>query len=198
MMQLKPEHDKQRLANLIVTTGAFEHYDEPKKLSSGKMSHYYFDLKRLTGDPEGINVVAKVLYDHIKQVGGIKSVGGLESGSIAIATAISQLSYNENPGNPIKSFYVRKKAKEYGLQKMIEGCIESPVIVVDDVITTGTSALKAVAEIKTAGHVSKGLLSIVFRGTEDDKKKIESESGFYYLFAEKDFTEKYEKNSSFC
>ena len=85
--------------------------DNPIALSSGKKSNYYFDMKLVTGDPEGITLVAKVLYDKIKKLGKIKSVGGLESGSISIATAISQFSHRENPDNAICSFYVRKKPK---------------------------------------------------------------------------------------
>ena len=63
-------------------------------LSSNKQSNYYLDLRRLNGSAKGINFVAKILYDIIKNADmNIKSIGGLESGSISISTAISMYSY---------------------------------------------------------------------------------------------------------
>ena len=117
---------------------------------------------------------------------GVKAVGGLESGSISIATAISQLSYFENQkvsSNPlITSFFVRKAPKKHGTQKLIEGTIISPVVIVDDVITSGMSAITAVNAVKNMGYECKSLMSVIFRGTEKHRQNIEKESKLQFIF----------------
>ena len=191
--------DMKRLEELIVETGAFRYSpDKPFRLASGRLSDYYFDLKRLNGHPEGINIVAKVLYHKIKTMNGVTSVGGLVAGSISIATAISQLSYLEhinNPENPvISSFFVRKQAKEHGSGQQIEGIIDSPVVVVDDVITSGDSAIQAAKAVQEKDYECRHLLSIVFRGTDEQEEKINKISKFDYLFTEKELVAKFTKN----
>src|SRR5438093_9336362 len=100
MMELMKTKQRERLFQLIYEN-AFHYSKELIPLSSGINSHYYFDIKELAGDTEGINVVSEVLYDMIKQIAGIKSVGGLEAGSISLSTAISQRSYKTD--YPLKS-----------------------------------------------------------------------------------------------
>ena len=101
MMELsKSEYSSiNQLYDFIKKIGAFKKYNEPVKLSSGKLSHYYFNIKLVTGDARGINLLAKALYERIKKLEKIESVGGLEAGSIPLATAVSQLSFLENPNN---------------------------------------------------------------------------------------------------
>ena len=105
------ETDRQRLAQLLVETKSFQYSpDSPFQLASGATSPYYFDLKLLNGDPEGINAVAKILYGSIKKMPKVRSVGGLAAGSISIATSISHLSWLEHkkdPSNPLlTSFFM--------------------------------------------------------------------------------------------
>lgn len=181
------ETDTQRLAELLIETKAFQYSpDKPFQLASGATSEYYFDLKLLNGDPKGINTVAKIFYNYIRQMPEVKAVGGLESGSISIATAISQLSYFENqkdPSNPlITSFFVRKAPKKHGTQKLIEGRIISPVVIVDDVITSGMSAIIAVNAVREMGHECKSLMSVIFRGTDENRQNIEKESKLQFIF----------------
>lgn len=193
------EIDKTRLEELILETKAFRYSPEkPFQLASGRISPFYFDLKKLNGHPEGLNTVAKVFYHMIKQMKGVTSVGGLESGSISIASAISQLSFLENKKdstNPlISSFYVRKEAKKYGSGQQIEGIIQSPIVVVDDVITSGDSAIKAVNVVKNKDFKCECLISIVFRGIPENEEKIKKVSEFEYLFTETELVEKFTKN----
>lgn len=192
------ETDKQRLLELLVETEAFRYSpDKPFQLASGDTSEYYFDLKLLNGHPEGINAVAKVFYHYIKQMPDVKSVGGLESGSISIATAISQLSYFENEkdsSNPlITSFFVRKAPKLHGTQKLIEGRITSPVVIIDDVITSGMSAISAVNAVKEQGFECKCLMSIIFRGTKKHSEDIEKDVKLEYIFHKDQFIEKFKE-----
>lgn len=192
------ELEMNRLEELIKETGAFQYSpDKPFKLASGRLSDFYFDLKKLHGHPEGINIVAKIFYHKIKEMKDVTSVGGLEYGSISIATAISQLSYLENekdPKNPIiSSFFVRKHAKEHGSQNQIEGVLKSPVVVIDDVITSGDSATQAVKAVQEKKYDCKCLLAVVFRGSDEQKENIEKISDFEYLFTEKGLVEKFTK-----
>lgn len=193
--------DIERLEELILETGAFQYSPEKQfRLASGRLSDYYFDLKKLNGNPEGINIVARVLYHKIKQMKGVESVGGLVAGSISIASAISQLSYLENQKNPenpvISSFFVRKAAKEHGSGNQIEGNITSPVVVVDDVITSGDSAIQAAKAVQEKNYECRCLLSIIFRGTAEQKEKINKVSKFDYLFTEDELVEKFTKDKN--
>ncbi len=192
------ETDKQRLADLLVETKAFQYSPEkPFQLASGATSPYYFDLKLLNGHPEGINTVAKVFYHLIKQYPDVEAVGGLESGSISIATAVSQLSYFEHekdPSNPlITSFFVRKAPKKHGTQKLIEGRVNSPVVIIDDVITSGMSAIIAVRAVEEMGYECKSLMSIIFRGTKEHRQNVEKESTLQYIFHKDQFIEEFKK-----
>jgi len=170
--------------------------EKPILLSSGKFSDYYFDLKKVTGDPVGIQTISEIFYNQIKQIGGINSVGGLESCSIAISTGICMFSNLQNENNSISSFYVRKKPKSHGLSKWIEGTPTPLAVVVDDVVTTGESALDALRVLKDEGTDVKYLFTIVYRDTPESKEKFEKENNIKLtnLFYESEFIEKYKKN----
>ena len=174
----------------IIKKKAYIYKDKQITLSSGKKSNYYFDMKLVAGDPEGITLIAKVLYDKIKTCGDIKAVGGLEAGSISLATAISHLSFREDPNNSLYSFFVRKKPKEHGMRRRIEGVVESPIVVVDDVVTTGSSALEAIEYLQDQEDFQIDyLLTLVYRGTKELEKEIEEKYGvkLLYIFQEDDF-----------
>ena len=193
------QEDTKNLFNLIINTGAFQHSDDDKCpfiLTSGKTSPYYFDLKKLCGDPVGINAVAKVLYDHILLMPGVKSVAGIESGSISIAAAISQYSHIrhlDNPSDPeFSSCYVRKFANKHGMMNLIEGRVESPVVIVDDVITSGNSALAAVRAVRGKQFECKSIMSVIFRGSDFDKSVIKEKCNLHYIFEQEQFIQHYE------
>jgi orotate phosphoribosyltransferase len=192
MMELMKTKQRERLFQLIYEN-AFYYSKEQIPLSSGINSHYYFDIKELAGDPEGINVVSEVLYDMIKQIGEIKSVGGLEAGSISLSTAISQRSYKTD--YPLKSFFVRKEPKPHGRRKWIEGHAESPVVAVEDVTTTGSSSLKAVRVLRESKYDVRYLLTVIYRDEPANAKEFEKKHDIklLYIFPEKEFIEKYEK-----
>lgn len=193
------ENHKKEILKLLKKTGAAKFSLKKEfKLASGEMSDHYFDLRNLCGDPDGIRAVASALYHMItylhhhnnnEQHIMPKSIGGLESGSISIATAISYQSalmqqhethYKDMP--VLSSFFVRKNRKEHGTQKMIEGVINGPmVIVVDDVITSGGSAIKAVNAVREAGFECNYLLCIVYRGSDEQKKEIEKVVSMRYV-----------------
>ncbi len=170
-----------RLKELIKTYSLLV-ADEPKfKLVSGKLSRYYIDLKQVTFDPEGIYILGNVLCEKLKNF-DIQAAGGLTLGADPMAYAISLISFQK--GNTIKPFVVRKEAKGHGTGKHIEGKLQDvkKVAVLEDVSTTGGSALKAAKACQEASLNVIGIFTIVDR-EEGAKENIEKEGfEFYSIF----------------
>lgn len=117
-------------------------------LASGKKSNFYIDGKQVTLDAQGILLTGKVILSMLHG-SNISAIGGPTLGADPIAAAVCLLS--SQSGHPLKGFIVRKEAKGHGTQKMIEGPALQEgdrVAVVEDVITTGESVLKAILEIE--------------------------------------------------
>lgn len=133
-------------------------------LASGKKSGFYIDGKLVTLDPQGIFLTSKVIFNMLHGVQA-DAIGGPTLGADPIATAVSLLS--SQSGHPLKAFIVRKEAKPHGMQKSIEGPVlreGDRVVMVEDVITTGESVLKAIGEVeKTKAKVVK-VICLVDRG----------------------------------
>ncbi len=142
------------------------------KLSSGKLSRYYIDLKQVTLDPEGSFLVGKLMYELIKDF-GVVGAGGLTLGADPIAYAVSFISYMDS--NPIKPFIVRKEPKGHGTGKQIEGLLNKgeKVAVLEDVVTTASSSLKAVSVCQREGLEVVGVFCVVDR-EEGGKENIQS------------------------
>jgi orotate phosphoribosyltransferase len=118
-------------------------------LSSGKKSTYYFDGKKVLLDPEGAKLFAGWLIQQIDSLSVRPvAIGGLEIGAIPIACVTMALS-----PIPLKTFIVRKKPKAHGTSNQIEGELTAgdPVVVIDDVITTGESTMKAIRALEEDG-----------------------------------------------
>ena len=148
--------------------------DEPVfKLSSGKMSRYYIDLKQITFDPEGVYLVGKVMYELVREFNP-DACGGLTLGADPIAYAITFVSLMD--GNPIKPFVVRKEPKSHGMGRQIEGLLKEGerVAILEDVVTTGGSALKAVKACRDYGLEILGVFAVVDR-EEGGKENLEKE-----------------------
>lgn len=160
--------------------------EEPFELASGGKSYYLFDCKRVTQDPEGISLIASIVYEMVKDK-DIDTIGGIETGAIPICTAVAQLSFMK--GNPIPAFWVRHSPKTHGTKNKIEGELKSGsrVVVVDDVTTKGNSIEEAIQEVRKAGCKIVGLLTLVDR-EEGAKEKLQAE-GFKFeaIFKNSDF-----------
>lgn len=143
------------------------------KLSSGKLSKYYIDLKQITFDPESLYILGRVLYENIKELMP-DGVGGLTLGADPIAYAVAMISYLE--GNPIRPFVVRKEPKAHGTGRQIEGLLKAgdKVVVLEDVITTGASASKAVQACKREGYQVLCIYAVVDR-EEGGRESLEKE-----------------------
>ena len=117
------------------------------QLSSGKKSDFYIDIKQTTLDPRGSLLVAEILLDQLIS-SKVSSIGGLTIGADPIIGSVVTLSAQR--GYPVAGFIVRKEPKRHGLHRLIEGKIAEGdrVIIIDDVITTGNSAYKAVQAVE--------------------------------------------------
>ena len=135
-------------------------------LASGRKSNFYFNLKPTMLDPEGATLLADLTYEAVKD-DGLDYVGGLEMGAVPLAGAVAQLSWIK--GHPIAAFFVRKKPKEHGARLAVEGLAKSEslegkrVAIIEDVTTTGDSALKAVEAVRDAGAQIALILTMVDR-----------------------------------
>jgi orotate phosphoribosyltransferase len=119
-------------------------------LSSGKRSSYYFDCRVTTCFAEAQPLIGDAFLREFARAGTRPaSVGGLTMGADPIASAIAYASLAH--GRPVQCFTVRKEKKQHGTGKWIEGCAESPVAIVDDVVTSGGSVLKAIERVKEEG-----------------------------------------------
>jgi len=136
------------------------------KLASGRTSNFYFNLKPTMLDPEGAALLAELTFEALRE-DGLDYVGGLEMGAVPLAGAVAQLSWLK--GHPIAAFFVRKKPKEHGARLAVEGLAKGEslkgkrVAIVEDVTTTGESALKAVEAARDAGGVVALVLTMVDR-----------------------------------
>ncbi|HEY2136847.1 MAG TPA: orotate phosphoribosyltransferase [Xanthobacteraceae bacterium] len=136
------------------------------KLASGRTSNFYFNLKPTMLDAEGAALLAQLTLDALAGE-RVDYVGGLEMGAVPIAGAVAQLGHMT--GAPVQAFFVRKKPKEHGARLSVEGLMPGEslrhkrVVIVEDVTTTGGSAIKAVEVVREAGAEIAFVLTIVDR-----------------------------------
>jgi len=133
-------------------------------LSSGRRSGYYIDARRTTMSAEGLAVIGDLGLAAIRaEQWSASSVGGLTLGADPIAYAIALASRARPP--VLDAFTVRKEPKAHATGKQIEGCFEpgTQVVVVEDTLTTGASAVRAAAAVRAAGGSVSGVLGLVDR-----------------------------------
>lgn len=131
-------------------------------LSSGQQSPYYINGKQVTLHPQGGLMVGRVLLALLPA--GTVGVGGLTLGADPLVTAVSVVGAYE--GRWITPLIVRKAAKGHGTQAYIEGPTlpeGSPVVVLEDVVTTGQSALQAISRLRQAGYAVNQVIALVDR-----------------------------------
>jgi len=149
--------------NLLVRLLASRAYREGEfTLSSGRKSSYYLDAKQVTYDPAGIRLAGAAVYSLIAPF-RVQAVGGLTMGADAIVAGVVFVSGER--GTPIPGFIVRKEAKLHGLQKTIEGVFPAGArcAIVEDTMTTGASALRAVDAVRAAGGDVAVVVALVDR-----------------------------------
>lgn len=159
-------------------------------LASGRKSDFYFNLKPTMLDPEGAALLAELSFEALRDE-NIDYIGGLEMGAVPLAGAIAQLSWMK--GKPIAAFFVRKKPKEHGARLAVEGLAKGEtlngkrIVIVEDVTTTGGSAIKAVEAVKDAGGEVVMVFTMVDRNEGADENFREAGLPLRALFKADEF-----------
>jgi len=146
-------------------------------LSSGRESSLYIDARLTTMSPEGLVLIGQLGLRALDQSGwNVQSVGGLTLGADPVAYAIAYASGLST--RSVRAFTVRKEPKSHGTAQLIEGPFipGDRVAIVEDVITTGASALRAAAAVRLSGGIVAGVLAVVDRN-EGGREALE-EQGF--------------------
>jgi orotate phosphoribosyltransferase len=169
--------DKERLKQII---RELSYEKRQVTLASGRESDFYFDGKQTTLHAEGGFLVGKLFYAAVKDVPGVQAVGGITLGADPIATATSIAALLA--GQPLHAFIIRKEPKGHGTGQWLEGRKNLPpgtkVVIVEDVVTTGGSSMKAVTRAKEEGLDVLGIVALVDR-EEGGRENIEAEG--YWL-----------------
>jgi orotate phosphoribosyltransferase len=162
-------------------------------LSSGKKSDFYFDMKPSMLDPAGAFLMAKLLLGSVSAAGG-EYVGGLEMGAVPITGAIC--AYSHSVERPVSGFFVRKAVKEHGAKKQVEGFMKDEkltgkkLVIIEDVTTSGASALKAVEACRAAGADVRLVISIVDRSEGAAEAFAQAGVPFKSLFRAQQFLDR--------
>lgn len=185
-MNMTIEDKHERLKEIIKERGIVI---KDVTLSSNRKSKFYYDIKTIVNEPEGAALIGELMLDRILKVEPkTLSVGGLESGAIAISSSIVCSCHYSSLPNSLSGFFVRKSVKTYGLEKMIEGIVKEPVAVVDDVVTTGKSVLDAVSALRNQALYNVNIFCVIDRQVENnllDQNNVK----FYSLFRHSDFSD---------
>ncbi len=168
---------KPDLVKAFFETESFR-YDPEKgfKLASGLTSPYYVDCRMLMANPGPRRLVAQAAWERLQGL-TFDCIGGLEIGAISIATTISDFAFAASPTQAWRTFVVRKQAKDHGTGKLIEGGVTAGnrAVIVDDVLTSGGSLLKAVSAARAAGLIVSQALVIVDRKEQEGSARVKAE-----------------------
>ncbi len=133
-------------------------------LASGKQASYYLDCRNITLHPKGANLIAEGMLDAMESAGPLpEAVGGMAIGADPITASIITLAGQRDL--PLKGFMVRKEPKGHGTGKQVEGPVlpGQRVVIVEDVITSGGSAIQAVDAARKFGLVVERVIAIIDR-----------------------------------
>jgi orotate phosphoribosyltransferase len=156
-------------------------------LASGRESDFYFDMKPTMFHPEGASLLANMILVRLEAL-RVDYVGGLEMGAVPLIASVAALSHEK--GKPLPGFFVRKAAKDHGTKKRIEGPASlagKRVVILEDVTTTGGSAIQAVEAAREAGAEVVLVLSIVDRLEGAEASFRQAGVPFDSLFTAEDF-----------
>lgn len=159
-------------------------------LSSGQQSSYYINGKQVTLHPQGALAVGRLLLSQLPT--DTQAVAGLTLGADPIVSAVSVVSALEN--RPIPALIIRKEAKGHGTQAYIEGpelLTGAKVVVLEDVVTTGQSAMKAVERLRNVGYEVEQVIALVDRQQGGAEFYESVGLKFYALFAIADLQQRW-------
>ena len=178
--------DQKRLLALLIEKS---YENREVILSSGKKSNFYIDVKQTALNAEGMNLLGNLLFEKVMSGEKVEAIGGITMGADPLACAVSMWSIFQK--KPLHAFFIRKEPKSHGTAQWIEGMknlkSKMPVAILEDVVTTGASTLRAIERAKQAGLVVKRVIAVVDR-QEGGKETIEKEGyKLESLFKKEDF-----------
>jgi orotate phosphoribosyltransferase len=157
-------------------------------LASGRESDFFIDCKQTVLTAEGHALAGALLFDALQAFAPV-AVAGVELGGCPLASAASLVSFER--GAPLDAIYVRKDAKDHGSRRDIEGNTHlasgARVALVEDVITTGGSTLKAIEKLRAAGYAIAGVVALVDRLEGGAEAIAASKVPLTSLFTRRDF-----------
>lgn len=166
--------ERERLIGYIKERCFLKSEEPVFRLSSGRMSSFYFDLRLATLSPEGQYLIGKLIFEKVAALGlRPKGIGGLTMGADPVSTATAFYSYLK--GEPLEAFVIRKEPKAHGRGLRIEGNVNrgDDVVIVDDVLTTGGSTIKAVNIAKEAGLDVLCVIVVLDRCEQEGRENVE-------------------------
>jgi orotate phosphoribosyltransferase len=175
-------HKRQKLLSIIAARSLLR---GEFRLTSGRSSNFFIDLKKTMLDPEGGSLLADLLFEMIKAE-DVDCIGGMETGAIPLVAALCLRSW---PEKPLKGFFIRKEAKGHGTDQRIDGLLErgSRVILFEDVTTTGGSALRAVDQARQYQCAILKVITVVDRLEGAEENFCKAGIPFEALFTRRDF-----------
>jgi orotate phosphoribosyltransferase len=151
-----------RLLNLLRTLSFAK---KKVVLASGRESDFFIDCKQTVLTAEGHVLVGALMLDALAKLPACVAVAGVELGGCPLASAVSLTSFQR--GKPLDAIYVRKDAKDHGSRRLLEGngrlAPGASIAILEDVITTGGSTLKAAQKLREAGYEVSGVIALVDR-----------------------------------
>lgn len=179
--------DREELFRTLYERSFLYRPQNPFTLSSGRTSPVYLDCKKTTlGHPRAQYLIGHLIY-HLVSAQDPEGIGGLTLGAdpIGVATSLVSGLYRR----PIPAFVVRKEAKAHGTKSLVEGDLipGARIIVVEDVVTTGASGLRAVEICRQSGYEVLGVVAIVDREEGGKDRFLEQGISFTSFFSLSDF-----------
>jgi orotate phosphoribosyltransferase len=146
-------------------------------LTSGRTAQYYVDAKRAILRPKGFHALGELVAAFASETGAT-AVGGTTMGADPVACSALAAGFDG------KAFFVRKEAKQHGLQRRIEGPMLEPgdrCLIVEDIVTTGGSTVLSIEAIKEAGHEIVGVISVLDRLAGGEETIVAAAGGAPYI-----------------
>jgi len=176
---------RDRLLSLLTT-----HSFARKKvtLASGRESDFFIDCKQTMLLAEGHALAGELMANELSRFGPHQAVAGVELGGCPLASAVALVTFQRGQGKD--AIYVRKEVKDHGSKRQLEGNAHLPkgarVVLLEDVVTTGGSTLKAAAKLEDAGYQIAGVIALVDR-QEGGAEAIAASFPFHALYTRADF-----------
>jgi orotate phosphoribosyltransferase len=158
-------------------------------LASGKESDFFIDCKQTVLSAEGHALAGELMLDALARLPACDAVAGVELGGCPLASAVALVSFQR--GRPLDAVYVRKEAKDHGSKRLLEGDAHlapgTRVALLEDVVTTGQSTLRAAQSLAAAARAVVGVVALVDR-LEGGREAIEAAGlPFVALYTRADF-----------